>query len=136
VAKTAGVDTYVLISATGASSTSRMPYSKMKGDLEDQVQKLEFKHTVILRPGLIVGERDHSRPAETFLRGLANLAGSVGGGALKNFWAQDDSVIGRAAVNAGLQCIDGKREPGVWIVSQADIVRLGKTEWTEEKTTL
>jgi uncharacterized protein YbjT (DUF2867 family) len=132
-AEAAGVDIYVLISAAGSSSTSMMPYSKMKGQLEDEVKKLEFKHTLIVRPGLIVGERQHSRPAEYVVRQIATLAGSVSGGALKDFWAQDDTVIGRAAVNAAVQCSSGDHEPGVWTLTQADIVRLGKKEWVEEK---
>jgi hypothetical protein len=134
-AKAAGVDIYVLISSAGSSSTSMIPYSKMKGQLEEEVKKLDFKHTLILRPGLIVGERQHSRPAEYVVRQLASLAGSVGGGTLKDFWAQDDIVIGRAAVNAAVQRSSGDHEPGVWTLSQADIIRLGKKEWVEEKTT-
>lgn len=100
-------------------------YPKMKGELEEKVKALGFKHTVILRPGLIVGTRQESRPAEAALRyvagGLSKLSGS-----LVDFWAQDADVIAKAAVEAGLQCVEGKREAGVWEVGQAEIVRLGK----------
>lgn len=107
-------------------------YTKMKGQLEDDVGRLGFKHTIILRPGLIVGERGDSRPAEAALRAVAGLAGSVGGGILKNFWAQDASTIARAAVSAAGKASEGKAEKdGVWVLGQADIVRLGKTEWRE-----
>jgi len=124
-AKEAGVDTYVLISSGGASSSSMMPYMKMKGELEDDVQKLGFKHTVILRPGLILGQREKSRTAEYLLQQIASGLGAVSSG-LKDSWAQDASVIAKAAVNAGLQCEEGKREPGVWIVDQKELVQLGK----------
>ena len=97
----------------------------MKGQLEDEVQKLGFEHCVILRPGVIVGEREDSRPAEFVVRRIAQLAGSVSQ-ALKDSWAQDAEVIASAAINAGRQCLDGKREEGVWILSQAEIVKLGK----------
>lgn len=128
----AGVKTYVLISSGGASSSSPFAYPKMKGQLEEEVQKLGFEHTVILRPGLIVGTRDDSRPTEAALRFVATAFGKVNSKWLKDTWAQDATVIGRAAVNAGLQCADGKRtEKGTWIVGQADIVRLGRTEWSE-----
>lgn len=124
-AKDAGVETYVLISSGGASSTSMMAYPKMKGELEDAVKALEFKHTVILRPGLIVGDRNESRPTEAALRGIAKGLRSLTP-ALTNFWAQDASVIARAAVNAGVQCVEGKKEAGVWELGQGDIVSLGK----------
>jgi uncharacterized protein YbjT (DUF2867 family) len=131
-AKTAGVDTYVLISSSGASATSSIPYSKMKGQLEDEVAKLGFKHVVIIRPGLITGDRQESRPAEQVVRSIAGFMSKIGGNRLTDFWAQDADVIARAGVNAAIQCIEGTRkEEGVWFLYQADIVRLGRTEWTE-----
>lgn len=47
----------VLISSGGSSSSSVFPYTKMKGQLEDAVKEIGFDHVVILRPGLLVGER-------------------------------------------------------------------------------
>ncbi|CAN9232934.1 unnamed protein product [Alternaria alternata] len=115
-AKEAGVETYVLISSNGASHTSYFAYPKMKGELEEAVK---------VRPGLIVGDRSESRPAEAALRGLARgLKGLTP--KMTDWWAQDASTIARAAVNAGVQCIDGKKEDGVWLVEMKDIVALGK----------
>lgn len=128
-AKEAGVQTYVLISSGGADASSRMAYSQMKGELEDGIKALGFKHTVILRPGLIVGDRENSRPPEFVVRKIAGIAGSLLGNKAKDFWAQDADVIAKAAVNAGVQCLEEKREEGVWLLGQADIVRLGRTEW-------
>lgn len=127
VAKDVGVEIYVLISGGGANSQSNIAYTRMKGELEDAVKALEFKHTVILRPGLIVGERTDSRPAEAVLRGIAKAFRSLTP-ALTNFWAQDASVIARAAVNAGVQCLEGKHEAGVWELGQGAIIGLGQEE--------
>lgn len=124
-AKEAGVETYVLISGGGANSQSNMAYPRMKGELEDAVKALDFKHTVILRPGLIVGERTDSRPAEAVVRGIAKALRSLTP-ALTNFWAQDASVIARAAVNAGVQCMEEKHEVGVWELGQGAIISLGQ----------
>jgi len=131
-AKEAGATTYVLISSGSASSASMIPYSKMKGETEDAVRALGFQHTVILRPGLIVGQRSESRPAEAVFRGLAGTLGKISN-VLKDSWAQDAEVIARAAVKAGLDCVEGRREEGVWILGQSDIVRLGRTEWKDEE---
>ncbi|KAL6154375.1 Protein fmp52 [Exserohilum turcicum] len=126
-AKAAGTDVYVLISSNGANPNSYFAYPKMKGDLEEAVKGLGFKHTVIVRPGLIVGERSDSRPAEAALRSLAKgLKGLAGSGKLTDWWAQDAGMIGRAAVEAGVRCMGGKREEGVWMMGMADIVELGK----------
>ena len=95
----------------------------MKGELEDAVKALDFEHTIILRPGLIVGDREDSRPLEFGIRKLAGVLGKVG---LKDFWAQDASVIAKAAVKAGLEA----KEKFV-LLGQSDIVKLGRTEWKE-----
>jgi uncharacterized protein YbjT (DUF2867 family) len=131
-AKDAGVQTYVLISSAGATSKGLVPYTKMKGELEDAVKALGFKHCVILKPGLLVGTRKESRPTEWLVQQVAKGAGAVGNG-LKDFWAQDAEVVAKAAVSAGLSCVEGKREEGVWILEQKDVVRLGRTEWDGTK---
>ncbi|KAF7861923.1 hypothetical protein EAF04_007804 [Stromatinia cepivora] len=133
---------YILISTHGANASSVIPYSKMKGELEDAILSLQdsFKHVIIVRPGLIVGERNDSRPAEFVLRKVAGCVGWVNAG-LKDFWAQDAGVIARAAVNAGLRAVEGrdgvegkegKEIPRVWVLGQGDIVRLGREEWKGE----
>lgn len=128
-AKERGVKVYVLISSGSASSSSFVPYTKMKGELEDSVQALGFEHTVILRPGLIVGNREDSRPPEFVFRKIAGFMGSITSG-LKDFWAQDAEVIARAAVSAGVTALQSsEKTPKVWTLGQSDIVRLGRTEW-------
>jgi len=67
VAKSAaqnGVTHYVLVSAAGANSTAKPFYMKMKGELENAVQRLPFEIISIIRPGLLSGERKQSRPGE------------------------------------------------------------------------
>jgi len=122
------VKVYVLISSGGASKSSRFAYPKMKGSLEEEVKALDFEHTVILRPGLIVGPREDSRPAEAAFRTVASILGSISH-SLKDPWAQDADVIAKAAVSAGLKALEGEAPEKIWLVGQSDIVRLGRTEW-------
>jgi len=125
-ARAAGTKTYVLVSTSAADSSSLFGYLKMKGELEDDVKKIGFEHVVVLRPGLIVGERAPSdrRTAEAALQMVARLAERVGGHRYKDFWAQDALTIARATTQAGLDC----KEP-IKVVDQAGVVRLGRTEW-------
>lgn len=132
-AKESGVKVYVLISSAGVSTSSIFPYSKMKAELEEAVKELGFPHTVLVKPGLLVGKRKDTRLTEAILRTVANGMGAISKPGLEDWWAQDVDVIGRAAVAAGMQCLEGKREEGVWVVSQSDIIRLGRTEWKSEK---
>ncbi|ANB12461.1 Fmp52p [Sugiyamaella lignohabitans] len=59
-AKEKGVKTYVLISSAGSSAGSMIPYLKMKGEIERDIIALEFPRTIILRPGVLIGEREVS----------------------------------------------------------------------------
>ncbi|KAH6679805.1 hypothetical protein B0J14DRAFT_306766 [Halenospora varia] len=128
-AKSSGVKVYVLISTGGANSKSMIPYPKMKGELEDKVKELGFEHTVILRPGLIVGDRTESRPAEWVVRKIAGGMSMLGNGFV-DFWAQDKDVIAKAAVAAGLKALEGgEGVPKVWEIGQSEVVKLGRTEW-------
>lgn len=110
------------------SSLTFLQYPKMKGELEESVKAIGFEHVVILRPGLIVGSRSETRTAELILRKVAGAAGSIAN-SLKDFWAQDAEVIARAAVKAGLNCLNEQASEKVQVLGQSDIVRLGRTEW-------
>lgn len=124
----AGTKVYVLISSVNASKDSNIAYSRMKGEIEEDVKALGFERTVILRPGLISGQRDESRPMEAAARFFAGFAGKVHSG-LKDSWAQDAEVIARAAVNAGVKALEGDVPEGsekVWTLYGSDILRLGK----------
>lgn len=125
--------TYVLISGSGASSSSSFPYVRMKGDIERDILALDFDHTVILRPGLIGGRREELRPAEAALRWFADAAGAVSGGMLKDFWTQDADVIARAAVRAGLKAQKGELPGKSTILYGKDIMQLGKHPLTENE---
>ncbi|PST83415.1 semialdehyde dehydrogenase [Pedobacter yulinensis] len=64
-ARTNGVPNYILVSAAGANPASFIFYSKMKGQLEQKIEKLAFDKTVLFQPGPLL--RDNSdRAAEQF----------------------------------------------------------------------
>lgn len=129
-AKESGAQVYVLISSGGVSRKSLFPYGRMKAELEDAVKELQFEHTVILKPGLLLGKRVDSRPPEAFFRGIAGGMGALSNH-LVDFWTQDADVVGKAAVAAARQCASGERKEREWIVQQKEIVRLGRTEWKD-----
>ncbi len=58
----------ILVSAIGASSQSQVYYSKVKGQLEDQVKKLPLPSLYILQPSLLLGSRKKIRPIEQIMQ--------------------------------------------------------------------
>ncbi len=126
-AKNAGTEIYVLISSAGISKQSAIPYSKMKAELEDAVKGMGFSYTIIMKPGLLVGDRKDARPAEAVARGIAKGLGMVSKKWLTDWWAQDVDIIAKAVVAAAARCAESKRERGVWQIDQAEIVKLGRS---------
>ena len=53
-ARVNGVKTYVLVSSVGANAKSKVFYTKMKGALDEAVQKLGFEGCFILRPPSLI----------------------------------------------------------------------------------
>ena len=127
-AKDAGAKTYVLISASGADAKSSLAYVRMKGEIEEHIKEIGFDHTIIVQPGLIVGQREESRMVEGVFRGLASGMGKLHS-SLKDFWAQDADVIAKAAISAAIKAEKGEVKDKVWVIGQKDIVRLGLKEW-------
>ncbi len=76
-AKQNGVKNYVLISAGFASAKSPFFYAKMKGQLEEDIIKLGFEKTIIIKPPLL--ERKNSgRKAEVFQAKALRFLNSLG----------------------------------------------------------
>lgn len=64
LAKEAGTTTYALNSALGADPHSRFFYNRVKGELEQALTHVGFDSLTFVRPGMISGEREQSRPGE------------------------------------------------------------------------
>ena len=64
VALEAGCQRMILISSVGANANSSVFYSRVKGQLENDLATLGFKHLFVLRPSMLLGEREEHRPAE------------------------------------------------------------------------
>lgn len=77
IAKNNEVEGFVLMSAFGANAKSAFFYNKMKGKLEENISKLNFKQFVILHPGGI--ERPGSvRKGEKFAVKLIKMLNAIG----------------------------------------------------------
>lgn len=61
---------YLLISAMGANAQSKIFYNKVKGELENHIQSLNLKYVSILRPSLLLGERQEQRTLEDMTQKL------------------------------------------------------------------
>ena len=77
MAKRNGASHMVLLSAYGASATSKVFYSQLKGKLEDAIAKLSFDNYIIFRPGLLE-RKDTDRAGERISAGLLHFLNRFG----------------------------------------------------------
>lgn len=59
-----GTRHFLLVSAMGANSRSRIFYNRVKGELEDDLRSLGFPSLTIARPSLLLGPREERRLGE------------------------------------------------------------------------
>lgn len=77
IAKKNGVSRLVLLSSYGASATSRVFYSRMKGQLEEHLASLAFDQYIIFRPGLLL-RKNTDRLGERLSARALNFFNSMG----------------------------------------------------------
>jgi len=59
-----GVKRIAVVSSIGADTTSKNYYLRIKGEMEENIIKLGFEKTVIVRPSILLGERKEKRAGE------------------------------------------------------------------------
>jgi uncharacterized protein YbjT (DUF2867 family) len=72
-AKNAGATEVHLVSAIGANIKSKIFYSRLKGEIEQDLLKINFERTVIYQPSLLIGPRSEKRFGERIAQVLSPI---------------------------------------------------------------
>lgn len=115
LAREAGARHYLLVSSVGANPRSRAFYPRVKGELEQAIITLGFPSVTIIRPSLLLGNRDEFRLGEAIAKGLAWTFPP-------KYRAVPVRDVARALVEAAVE--DG---PGVRVIENRDISRERET---------
>jgi uncharacterized protein YbjT (DUF2867 family) len=120
-ARTAGVRRFGVVSALGASATSKTFYNRVKGETEAALSTLGFDSLVIARPSLLLGPRSEldqpGRPGERLAEAITRPLG----GLIPKAWRPiEASTVARALLKA---VADGTR--GVRFVESGELQTLG-----------
>jgi uncharacterized protein YbjT (DUF2867 family) len=107
IAKRNAIKQYHLVSAIGADAKSSNFYTKMKGETEDDIQKVGLKCLQIYRPSVLTGNRTESRPMERFAIGLMKVVDPLLGGGLKKYKSIPAGTVARAMYNQSLRYEEG-----------------------------
>ena len=68
-----GARHFLIVTALGASTQSRIFYSRVKGEVEDAIRALPYRSVTIVRPSLLLGERGEFRLGEAVGKIFAGL---------------------------------------------------------------
>lgn len=108
-----GIPIYVLVSSVGANAHSRVFYSKMKGELEHDVRRLDFEETIILRPSILDGKREEKRGAERI--GL-----KVSRALTKVFFKKYRPIHGKTVAKAMVNSVFAEHQTPTYSIYQLD----------------
>lgn len=114
LAKQNNVPSFVFNSAVGADPDSIFFYNQVKGEAEQDLQKLNFPSLTFCRPGLITGPRKEFRAGEEIGKIISTVIGPI---LPKKFKPNPAHIIAEKMLEAAL-----KSKPGLQIISSAEMV--------------
>ncbi|MCE7997324.1 MAG: NAD(P)H-binding protein [Rhodobiaceae bacterium] len=96
----AGANKFALVSAVGADARSPIFYSRVKGETERAIRDLGFASLHIFQPGVLLGERTESRPAEQLAIALTPLVNLGLQGPLRKYRGIPAKTVAEAMIAA------------------------------------
>lgn len=89
-----------LVSAVGADAASSVFYVRTKGEAERDIGALDFPHTAVFRPSMLLGDRKEDRPLERAFMGLWPKLNPILQGSWRRYRGIDVQVVAAAMVKA------------------------------------
>lgn len=106
IAKENGAKSVFIVTAIGANADSKIFYVKTKGETERDIIALDFKHTHIFQPSMIVGNRKEERATEKTLIKAWGVVDRLFIGALNRYKGIDGKDVAEAIVMAAKKQTD------------------------------
>jgi uncharacterized protein YbjT (DUF2867 family) len=116
IAKKHSARSFVVISASGADSNSRIFYNRVKGETESALRGLQLNRLVILRPALLIGHRQESRPAEAVSIAIAQTLAPFFPKSVKSRIMTEIEVLAERMLSEGKSA-----QPGVFVLGAHEI---------------
>lgn len=107
LAKQNGVEQFHVVTAIGADKNSSVFYTKLKGELEDALQKLGLKTLHIYQPSMLLGERERNHWLEKLTTGLFKIIDPLLIGGLKKYRSIKGSTVAHAMFRKSLESATG-----------------------------
>jgi uncharacterized protein YbjT (DUF2867 family) len=93
ICKKFNINKFIVITALGANPYSPIFYNKTKGELEQQLVRLQLEQLCIVRPSLLLGNRIETRPMEKLFSIISPIINIFMLGPLKKYKAIDSFKV-------------------------------------------
>ena len=107
IAKSQATPAFSVVSAMGANSKSGIFYNRVKGDMEEALQKIGFSSLLIFRPSLLIGERKEVRTGEVIGAAISNLFSFLFVSGLKKYKPIQGSLVAKSMLDHAKSKIKG-----------------------------
>lgn len=119
LAAQSGVAHFSVVSAIGADAKSLFFYNRVKGEMEQALQRMELKRLSIYRPGLILADRNENRPGEKMAAALFPLFHKL---LPSRYWAIQANTIAKSMLLNSI-----KTDEGTEVLLNGDMEVLAKS---------
>lgn len=106
-AKKARARTFVLVSSLGADANSSNYYLKVKGEVEQNLEKIGFNSLLILRPSMLMGDRKEFRLGERIGKGVMTLFNPLMLGSLRKYRGIHGLTVAKAMLKLAKEELSG-----------------------------
>ena len=107
------VRSFNVVSAVGANSRFKSFYSSLKGELEEQLQKMNLGTLRIYRPSLLIAKRADKRVMEDFFIKLSPVLKPILRGKFKKYSPIEVGILGKEIVRFAIKY----KEKGIYTYS-------------------
>lgn len=120
-AKVNNVETMVTMSSVGADANSGNFYSKTKGEVEQDITKVDIAHTIFVRPSLLLGSRKEFRLGERMGKAVFSLINPLFMGNLKRYKGIHSNTVAKAMIH-----LANDSNTGVRHIENEELLEIGK----------
>lgn len=129
LAKKCGIMHFIIISAMGANEKSRIYYNRVKGKLEKELIALELPQVSIVRPSLLVGDRDEFRFGEKMGESVLKVLNPLLIGPLKKYRSIEATQL---ALAMKIIALVGEKSPvNIYHSAELSIMKLAEIQEEE-----
>lgn len=107
IARKNNVKQFILVSSLGVSESAGNFYLTVKRDVENALKKMHFHSLIIVRPSMLLGERNEFRFGESIGKFFMNALGFLFIGKLKKYKGIHAKVVAQAMISLSKTELEG-----------------------------